>query len=168
MLVSGMHHSDSIIFNYIPFQIIFPYCCCSVAQSCLTLCDPMACSMGSSLSITNSQSLLKLTSIELVMPSNYLISAIPFSSFLQPFPASDSFQMSWLFTWGGQRIEASVSASVHVLAIVNSAAMNVGVHVSFSVMVFSGYMPSNGIVVSYVSFILSFYKDQGLPWKLRW
>ena len=32
----------------------------------------------------------------------------------------------------------------HVLAIVNSAAINTGVHVSFSIMVFSGYMPSSG------------------------
>ena len=39
-----------------------------------------------SLSITNSQSLLKLMSIELVMPSNYLV--IPFSSRLQSFPGS--------------------------------------------------------------------------------
>ena len=51
----------------------------------------------------------------------------------------------------------------HVLAIVNSAAMNIGVHVSLRIILFSGYMPSNGIVVSYVSFILSFFKDQGLP-----
>ena len=29
----------------------------------------------------------------------------------------------------------------HVLAIVNSAAMNIGVHVSFQIKVFSGYMP---------------------------
>ena len=34
----------------------------------------------------------------------------------------------------------------HVPATVNSAAMNIGVHVSFSIMVSSGYMPSNGIV----------------------
>ena len=33
----------------------------------------------------------------------------------------------------------------HVLAIVNSAAMNVGVHVSLRIMAFSGYMPRNGI-----------------------
>ena len=33
----------------------------------------------------------------------------------------------------------------HVLAIVNSAAMNTGVHVYFSIMVFSGYIPSSGI-----------------------
>ena len=44
----------------------------SVAQSCPTPCDPMDCSTDS-LSITNSQSLLKLMSIKLVMPSNHLI-----------------------------------------------------------------------------------------------
>ena len=45
---------------------------------------------------------------------------------------------------------------VHVLAIVNSAAMNNGVHVSFSVLVSSGYMPSSGIVGSRGGFIPSF------------
>ena len=44
----------------------------------------------------------------------------------------------------------------HVLAIVNSAAMNTGVHVSFWTMVFSGYVPRNGIVESYSSSIFSF------------
>ena len=43
------------------------------AQSCPTLCDPMNCRTPSLLSITNSWSLLKLMSIELVMPSNHLI-----------------------------------------------------------------------------------------------
>ena len=33
----------------------------------------------------------------------------------------------------------------HVLAIVNTAAMNTGVYVSFTIMVFSGYMLSSGI-----------------------
>ena len=47
----------------------------------------------------------------------------------------------------------------HVLAIVNSAAMNIGVHVSFSVMIFSGYVPSDGVVESYGSFIPSFFKE---------
>ena len=37
----------------------------------------------------------------------------------------------------------------HVLAIVNSAAVNTGVHVSFSVMVFSEYMPYSGVSGSY-------------------
>ena len=48
----------------------------SVAQSCLILCDPMDCSQDS-LSITNSQSLLKLMSIKSVMPSNHLILCRP-------------------------------------------------------------------------------------------
>ena len=45
----------------------------SVAQSCPTLCNPWTAARQASLSITNSQSLLKLMSIELVMPSNHLI-----------------------------------------------------------------------------------------------
>ena len=39
-------------------------------------------------------------------------SVIPFSSHLQSFPASGSFQMSQFFTSGGQSIGASASASV--------------------------------------------------------
>ena len=47
----------------------------------------------------------------------------------------------------------------HVLAVVNSAAMNTGIHVSFSVMVFSVFMPSIGIVGSYGNFIPSFLRN---------
>ena len=60
---------------------------------------------------TISQSLLKLMSIELVMPS-ISSSIVPLSSCLQSFPASGSFPMSWLFTSGGQSIGASALASV--------------------------------------------------------
>jgi len=42
-----------------------------------------------------------------------------------------------------------------VLAIVNSAAVNTGEHVSFSVLVSSGYMPRSGIAGSYGGFIPS-------------
>ena len=45
----------------------------SVTQSCLTLCNPMDCSIAGRLAIASSQSLLKLMSIELVMPSNHLM-----------------------------------------------------------------------------------------------
>ena len=44
----------------------------------------------------------------------------------------------------------------HVLAIVNNAAMNSGIHVSFSILVSSGYMPGSGIAGSYGGFIPSF------------
>ena len=60
----------------------------------------------------NFWSLLKLMSIEPVMPSNHLILCVPFSSCLQSFPASESFQMSQFFTSGGQIIGVSASALV--------------------------------------------------------
>ena len=52
---------------------------------------PWTAARQASLSITNSRSLLKLMSIELVMPSNHLILCHPFSSCLQSFPVSGSF-----------------------------------------------------------------------------
>ena len=47
----------------------------------------------------------------------------------------------------------------HVLAIVNSVAMNTGVHVSLSVLVASVYMPCSGIAGSYGSSIPSFLRN---------
>ena len=47
----------------------------------------------------------------------------------------------------------------HVLAIVNSATVDNGIPVSFSVLVSSGYMPRSGIVGSYGGFIPSFLKE---------
>ena len=59
----------------------------SVAQLCLTLCDPWTATCQASLSITNSKSLLKLMSIESVIPSKHLILCHPFL-FLPPiFPS---------------------------------------------------------------------------------
>ena len=57
---------------------------------------PWTAACQASLSITNSQSLLKFMSIESVMPSNISSSVGPFFSRLQSFPASGSFQMSVL------------------------------------------------------------------------
>ena len=77
---------------------------------------PRAAACKASLSFTISQSLLKLRSNELVMPSSHLILCrpllLPFSSCPQSFLASGSFQMSQLFASGGQSIGASASTSV--------------------------------------------------------
>ena len=73
---------------------------------------PWIAARQASLSITNSQSSLRLTSIESVMPSSHLIFCHPLSSCPQPLPASGSFPVSQLFTWGGQSIGVSASASV--------------------------------------------------------
>ena len=47
----------------------------------------------------------------------------------------------------------------HILATVNSAAVKKGIHVSLSVLVSSGYMPSCGIAGSYGGFIPSFLRN---------
>ena len=78
---------------------------------------PWTAARQASLSITNSQSLLKLMSIELVMPFTILPSVVPFSSCLQSFPASRSFLISQFFASGGQIIGVSASASVLLMNI---------------------------------------------------
>ena len=65
-----------------------------------------------SLSTTNSWSSLKLKSIELVMPSSHLILCRPLLLLPQSLPASESFPMSQLFSWGGQSTRVSAFASV--------------------------------------------------------
>ena len=77
----------------------------SVAQLCLTLCDPMDCSTPVHLSITNSWSLLKLMSIESVMPSNCLILCRPLLLLLLVFASIRVFSnesvlhIRWLKCW---------------------------------------------------------------------
>ena len=63
------YYVDNIYYISIQFS--------SVTRSCPALCDPMVATCQVSLSITNSQSLLKLISIELVMPSNHLFLCHP-------------------------------------------------------------------------------------------
>ena len=83
----------------------------SVAQSCPTLCDPMNRSMPG-LPVHH---LPEFTQTHIhrvrdaIQPSHPVV---PFSSCLQSLPASKSFPMSRLFTWGGQSTAVSASASV--------------------------------------------------------
>ena len=73
---------------------------------------PWTAARQASLSITNSQSLPKLVSIELVMPSNHLILCCPLLFPPSIFPRLGSFQISQLFASGVQSIGVSASASV--------------------------------------------------------
>ena len=73
---------------------------------------PWTAAHQASLSITNSQSLLRLTSIVSVMPSSHLILCHPLLLLPSIFPSSGSFPMSQFFASGGQGIGVTASASV--------------------------------------------------------
>ena len=73
---------------------------------------PWTAACQASLSITNSQSLLRLMPIKSVMPSNHLIFCRPLLLPPSLFPSIRVFQMSQFFASGGQGIGVSASASV--------------------------------------------------------
>jgi len=73
---------------------------------------PWTSAYQASLSFTVSQSLLKLMSIESVMPFNLLIVCCPLLLLSSVFPSIRVFSVSWLFASGDQSIGASASASV--------------------------------------------------------
>ena len=75
---------------------------------------PWTAAHQASLSITNSWSLLRFLSVELVMPSNHVIFCYPL--LLLP-SIVGSFLMSQFFASSGQSIRASVSASVFPMNI---------------------------------------------------
>ena len=85
----------------------------SVTQSCLTLCDPMNCSMPD-LPVHHQPPGVYPNSSPLSWWYHPTISSsvVPFSSCPQSFPASGSFQMSQLFKSGNQGIGVSASTSV--------------------------------------------------------
>ena len=84
----------------------------TVAQTCLTLCDPMDCSTPG---FPVHHQLPELAQTHVHWVSDAIQTShpvLPFSFCLQSFPASGSFPMSQFFASGGQTIGISDSASV--------------------------------------------------------
>ena len=85
-------------------------CCCSVAQSYPTVCDPMDCSTPG-FPVHHHLPEFPQTNVQWCHPA-ISSSVVPFSSCPQSLPASGAFPMSQFLASGGQRIGASASASV--------------------------------------------------------
>ena len=96
-MVSSWKEYFSLYFYRVQFS--------SVAQSCPTLCNPMISAHQASLSITNYQSSLRLTSIESVMPSTHLILCRPLLLLPPIFPSirvfsnESTLRMKWPKYW---------------------------------------------------------------------
>ena len=93
----------------------------SVAQVCLTLCDPMDCSSQASLSFTAFGICSNSCLLGQWCHQTISSSVTPFSSCLQSFPSIRVFSMSQFFASGGQSIGASVSAWVLPMNIQDSS-----------------------------------------------
>ena len=89
----------------------------SVAQSCQLFATLWTAAHQASLSITNSQSLLKLISIELVMPSNHLILCHPLVLLSSIFPSIRIFSSESVLPIRCQSIGVSALAAVLLMNI---------------------------------------------------
>ena len=87
-------------------------CCCSVAKSCPALCDPVDCSTQGFPVLHYYSSLLKLMSIDSVMPSIHLIFCRPLLLLPSIFPSIRIFSNESVLHIGDPSIGASASASV--------------------------------------------------------
>ena len=99
--------SFAIVHSFEFLDLFFYEWFSSVAQLCLILCDPMNCSTPG---LPVHHQLLEFTQTHLHWISDATV--VPFSSCPQSSPASGFFQMSQLYTWGGQSIGVSTSTSV--------------------------------------------------------
>jgi len=106
----------------------------SVAQSCPTLCNPMNRSMPG-------------------LPVHH---QLPESTQTHVHCVGDAIQPSYPLS---SPSPPTLNLSQHQGAIVKSAAMNNGIHVSFSILVSSGYMAWSGIAGSYGGFVPSFLRN---------
>ena len=104
MYVSSLAQHNSYILSWVQFS--------SVAQSCPTLCDPMNCSIPG-LPVHHQLPGVHSNSRPSSRWCHPAISSfvVPFSSCPQSLPASESFPMSQLFSWGGQSTGVSALAS---------------------------------------------------------
>ena len=114
-------HGTSLI-NMSCLRLVYSVQFSSVPQSCQTLCDPWTAEHQASLSITNSQRLLKLISIESVMP-NHLILCHPFLLLPSVFPRIRVFSnesvlhIRWPKYWS---FSFSISPSNEYLGLISS------------------------------------------------
>ena len=108
-----MGRNSGLFLYWIPYICV---CVCmyirSVAQSCLTLCDPMKSQHARPPcpSLTPGVHTDSCPSSQWCHPA-ISSSVVPFSFCPQSLPASESFPMSQLFAWGGQSIRVSALAS---------------------------------------------------------
>ena len=108
--ILGREHKQIMLL--ISNMLLSPVPFSSVAQSCLTVCDP---TNHSTPGLPGHHQLPEFTQTHMhrvgdaIQPSHPVV---PFSSCPQSLPASDSFPMTSLFAWGGQSIGVSALASV--------------------------------------------------------
>ena len=93
------------------------FCCCSVAKSCLTFCDPVDISTPGSSVLQSPGVCSNFCALNWWSYLSISSSAIPFSFCLKSFPASESFKISRFFASGGQIIGVSASALVPPMKI---------------------------------------------------
>ena len=96
------------------FQSVLFTICCSVAQSCLTLCNPVDCSTPGFPVLHYLPEFAQLMSIESVMPSNHLILSRPLLLLLSIFPRIRVFssELAFCIRWPKyQRFIFSISPS---------------------------------------------------------
>ena len=108
----GVHVSFWVIVlpEYIQGVILLDYCCCLVAKSYQTICDPMNCSMPGFLVLhyLPEFALIHVHWVsDAIQPSHLLSPASPLA--LKSLPGAGSFPMKWLFASGGQSIGALAS-----------------------------------------------------------
>ena len=107
---------------------------------------PWTAACQASLSITNSRSSLRLSPLSPWCHPAISSSVVPFSSCPQSLPASESFPMSQLFTWGGQSIGVSLT---------NTDEKSNICHQEGSLLLFKVYGVAVGASVQYTSSLLS-------------